>query len=200
MCPKDFWRLEADFINGVWAGNLISMALQFVDLPSADRGVMDRIFIIGNGGSGKTWLAEQLGKKIAAPVFHLDDLHWLRNFIGERPRHERDQLVAAAADGRSWIMEGIYGSILKQVFSRVTTLIWLDVSNDECVSNLLQRGQTAGGTAEQFEELLDYTRGYHLRKNHLNSFDGHQWFFKQYTLQKFRLSSRPEMAAFLATV
>ena len=57
-------------------------------------------------------------------------------------------------------MEGIYGAVLKQVLPRVTTLIWLDLSVDECVSNLLQRGQTGGGTNEQFEELLEYTRGY----------------------------------------
>ncbi len=50
-------------------------------------------------------------------------------------------------------MEGIYGSILKQVFPRVTTLIWLDISDDECVSNLIQRGQTA---AEQRYSLKSY--------------------------------------------
>ncbi|WP_172724422.1 AAA family ATPase [Neorhizobium tomejilense] len=167
---------------------------------SADGQGIDRVFIIGNGGSGKTWLAEQLAEKLGVPVFHLDDLHWLPNFSGERPRHERDQLVAEAADGRSWIIEGLYGSILKQVFSRVTTLIWLDVPDEECISNLVQRGQTGGGTAEQFEELLAYTRGYRLRKNHLNSFDAHQWFFDQHPLPKFRLSSRSEMAAFLGKV
>ncbi|TCU11214.1 AAA family ATPase [Rhizobium sullae] len=159
---------------------------------------MDRIFIVGNGGSGKSWLAEELAAKLRLPLTHLDDLHWLPGFAGERPRHERDQLVAEAADGASWIMEGIYGSILKQVFSRVTTLIWLDVADDECISNLMRRGQTDGGTPEQFEELLEYTRGYRLRKNHLNSFEGHQWFFGQHPNQKYRLSNRSEVTDFLA--
>lgn len=69
---------------------------------------MDRIFIIGNGGSGKTWLADKLGEKLEAPVTHLDNLHWLPNFAGERVRSERDRLVADAADGPYWIIEGIY--------------------------------------------------------------------------------------------
>jgi adenylate kinase family enzyme len=162
--------------------------------------MMDRIFIVGNGGSGKTWLSKQLAERLHAPLIHLDDLHWLPNFAGERPRQERDRLVTEAADGSNWIIEGLYGSILRQVFSRVTTLVWLDVSDDECISNLVQRGQTEGGTQEQFEELLEYTRGYRLRKNHLNSFEGHQWFFEQHPFQKFRLSSRPDIAAFLAEV
>lgn len=160
---------------------------------------MDRIFIMGNGGSGKTWLAGRLADKRCIPAVHLDDLHWMPNFAGERPRHERDRLVAEAAEGSSWVMEGIYGTILKQVFPLITTLIWLDIADDECISNLRQRGQTGGGTEEQFEELLEYTRGYRLRKNHLNSFDAHHWFFEQHPLQKWRLSGRSDVAAFLGT-
>lgn len=161
---------------------------------------MDGIFIVGNGGSGKSWLAGQLAHKLQIPAVHLDDLHWLPNFAGERPRDERDRLVTQAAGNSSWVMEGIYGSILRQVMTRVTTLIWLDVSNDECISNLLQRGQTGGGTVEQFEELLEYTRGYRLRKNHMNSFDAHQRFFEEHPLQKVRLSSRSDVATFLAAI
>ncbi|TCL62700.1 adenylate kinase family enzyme [Rhizobium sp. BK251] len=161
---------------------------------------MDRVFIMGNGGSGKTWLAQQLARRLQLPAFHLDDFHWLPNFVAERPREERDRLVARAADSSSWIMEGIYGSILRQVASRVTMLIWLDFPDDECISSLLQRGQTGGGTEEQFKELLDYTRGYRLRKNHMNSFDAHERFFEEHSLRRLRLCSRLEVAGFLATV
>ncbi|MGP4691849.1 AAA family ATPase [Agrobacterium cavarae] len=157
---------------------------------------MDRIFIVGNGGSGKSWLAKELAARLGFPITHLDDLHWLPGFAGERPRHERDQLVAEAAGNVSWIIEGIYGSILKQVFPRITTLIWLDLADDECISNLVRRGQTDGGTPEQFEELLEYTRGYRLRKNHLNSFEAHHWFYEQYPKEKYRLSSRSEVTDF----
>ncbi|MFK3968594.1 hypothetical protein ACI2KT_34100 [Ensifer adhaerens] len=85
----------------------------------------------------------------------------------------------------------------RTVFPRVTTLIWLDISDEECISNLLQRGQADGGTEEQFEELLEYTRGYRLRKNHLNSFDAHERFFEVHPLHKLKLCSRSEVGAFL---
>jgi adenylate kinase family enzyme len=67
---------------------------------------MDRVFIMGNGGSGKTWLAQQLAQRLRYPVFHLDVFHWLPNVDGERPRDERNRLVAEAAGCNSWIMEG----------------------------------------------------------------------------------------------
>ncbi|MET3600699.1 AAA family ATPase [Martelella mangrovi] len=161
---------------------------------------MNRIFIMGNGGSCKSWLAKQLAAKLGFPITNLDDLHWLPGFVGERPRHERDQLAAKAASCDSWIIEGIYGSVLKQVFSRVTTLIWLDLADDECIPNLVQRGQNDGGTSEQFQQLLEYTRTYRLRKKHLNSFDAHRFFYDQHPKQKFRLSSRTEINDFLVGI
>jgi adenylate kinase family enzyme len=161
---------------------------------------MQRIFITGNGGSGKSWLALRLAETQGLTPVHLDDLHWLANFAGERPRDERTRMVDEIAQRERWIMEGIYGSILKQVFARVTTLVWLDIADDECLANLQQRGQTGGGTPEQFAELLDYTRGYRDRRNHLNSFEAHQWFFEQHPMQKYRLKNRAEMTAFLDDV
>ncbi len=157
---------------------------------------MDRVFVIGNGGSGKTWLTEKLSVELSIPSVHLDDLHWLPNFAGERPRRERDRLVDDAANAPSWIMEGIYGSVLTQVFARVTTLIWLDLSLDECLSNLMDRGQAGGGTDEQFEELLGYTRAYHQRQD-LNSHEGHRRLFAEFGLAKFRLCKRTDTSSFL---
>ena len=161
---------------------------------------MDRIFIMGNGGSGKTWLAQGLARKLKLPAVHLDDLHWMPNLAGERPRDERNRLVAQAAAGDHWVMEGIYGTIIRQALPRVTSLIWLDVPDDECIANIRLRGITGGGTLEQFNELLDYTRGYRLRKNHMNSFDAHRQFFEEHLSKKIKLQNRSEIAAFLAAI
>ncbi|WP_084368126.1 hypothetical protein [Rhizobium sp. RU36D] len=161
---------------------------------------MQRIFVVGNSGSGKTWLANRLAEELCLPAVHLDDLHWLPEFAGERSREERIRLVAEAANDSGWVMEGIYGRILQQVLPRVTTLTWLDLSVDECISNLQNRGQTGGGTDEQFQELLEYARGYPNRQNHLNSFEGHRRLFDSHTREKIKIVSRPDAASFLATV
>ena len=161
---------------------------------------MDRIFIMGNGGSGKSWLARELAQRLKLPTIHLDDLHWMPNFAGERPREERNQLVSKAAAADRWIMEGIYGTIIKQVLPRVTTLIWLNIPDDECVANIRLRGVTGGGSQEQFSELVEYTRGYRHRKNHMNSFDAHNQFFYEHPLHKIELHNRIEVTAFLDAI
>ena len=35
-----------------------------------------KTIIIGNSGSGKTWLAKRLSTIFTAPVVHLDDIFW----------------------------------------------------------------------------------------------------------------------------
>lgn len=63
----------------------------------------------------------------------------------------------------------------------------------------MHRGQTGGGTEEQFDELLAYTRAYNDRQN-LNSYEGHLRLFEDFGLQKFRLFSRSDCTSFVSDV
>ncbi|WP_260687557.1 hypothetical protein [Rhizobium laguerreae] len=49
---------------------------------------------MGNGGSGKTWLARQLAERLHHPAFHLDDFHWMPNL---RADTSRDQISHRAS-------------------------------------------------------------------------------------------------------
>lgn len=60
-----------------------------------------RVIIIGNSGSGKTWLARRLGDVSARHITDLDDVHWLRGAHDtKRPREAAIELAAAASDDR----------------------------------------------------------------------------------------------------
>ena len=52
---------------------------------------------MGNGGSGKSWLAYELARRHEFPVVHLDDLQWMPGFAWERPHEEQNRLVAQPA-------------------------------------------------------------------------------------------------------
>ena len=53
---------------------------------------MNRICIIGGSGTGKTTLADNLGKKLKLPVYHIDGIHHLKNWE-IRDKNERDKMI-----------------------------------------------------------------------------------------------------------
>src|SRR3989338_761313 len=101
----------------------------------------ERTLIIGNGGSGKTWLARKLGERMSLPVFHLDDIHWEPGRSGvarEKARALED--VGRVAAAPSWIIEGVYGWMAQAAIDRARTLIWIDLPVQECIENVTNRG------------------------------------------------------------
>jgi hypothetical protein len=60
------------------------------------------------------------------------------------------------------------------VLGRATTLIWLDLPEDECIANIRHRGGQGGGSQTRFQDLLQWVVEYRIRKNNWNSFDIHK--------------------------
>ncbi len=61
--------------------------------------------IVGGPGSGKTWLADVLGKRLGLPGYSVDDAIWDR-YGHLRPAPEIDDIVCALPMQDSWIIEG----------------------------------------------------------------------------------------------
>jgi adenylate kinase family enzyme len=86
-----------------------------------------RIAIVGPSGSGKTWLAIELSRRLGSRHVELDALHHEPNWesCGADVLRER---VLAATEGRDWIADGTYHSMIGDVvFERADTLLWLDL-------------------------------------------------------------------------
>lgn len=161
----------------------------------------DRVLIMGNGGSGKTWLAGNLAHILGLEVIHLDDMHWEPGHYGvARDRALRDKLVMDAAAGDGWIMEGVYGQLANMVLGRVTALIWLDLPEVECLANVRQRGIQGGGSETHFQDLLNWVAEYRARTNNWNSFDAHQRLFDNFQGSKAHLTNRTAITVYLNSV
>jgi adenylate kinase family enzyme len=67
---------------------------------------LTRTLIIGNSGSGKSWLAERLAGRLQIPWVDLDTLHWLSDEHSiARPRAEALGMARIAADEERWVIE-----------------------------------------------------------------------------------------------
>lgn len=100
-----------------------------------------RIVVVGNSGSGKTWLATSLAASTMVPVIHLDDLFWEPGgFDKKREQVVVMRLVEEYQSGDSWIVEGVFGE-LATIFADVADLfIWLDIDWSTCKTRLERRG------------------------------------------------------------
>jgi adenylate kinase family enzyme len=99
---------------------------------------MRRVLIIGSPGAGKSTFARQLGRRINAPVIHLDKLYWQPGWIEPDPQTWSDTL-ARAVQAESWIMDGHYGSTLDLRLQAADTVILLDFPRSLCLRRVFLR-------------------------------------------------------------
>ena len=88
---------------------------------------MARGVVIGKSCVGKTTFAQALARGLNFPHVELDSLHWQQNWIPMPPEEFR-ALTAEALAKDCWITDGNYGAVRDLVWSRATTVIWLNYS------------------------------------------------------------------------
>ncbi|WP_210263570.1 hypothetical protein [Rhizobium sp. SEMIA 4085] len=97
-------------------------------------------------------------------------------------------------------MEGVYGQLVNMVLDRVTTLIWIDLPEEECVESFKERGIQGGETRTQFDDLLKWVAEYRIRTNNWNSFQVHGRLFAEFSGPKLLLSNRQAVTEFAETL
>ena len=161
-------------------------------------GAARRLLVIGNSGSGKSTLARQLGKAWGLSICDLDLLHW-HDDGSKRDEAEAKTLVATAAAGEAWVIEGVYGWLAAVALARATALIWLDLPWEACQAGLLQRGLRRGMTQADEDALLAWAAAYRTRTTP-SSFMGHERLFHGFSGDKARLRTRAAITTFEACV
>lgn len=159
---------------------------------------LKRVVIMGNSGSGKSWLAARLSELTNLPVTDLDTLNWESEGYG-KARNKADVLndVQAIANQNRWIIEGIYGWIAAPVALYATKVIWLTPDSNECVENIKARGRRNNGSPEEFAALLAWASSYETRTGS-SSYEGHLKVFSKVPPEsRVKITSREDIDHFL---
>jgi adenylate kinase family enzyme len=159
--------------------------------------------IIGNSGSGKSWLAQRLAFVNNAEVIHLDDIYWAPGgFNAKREVAQVEALVREGMAHSSYIAEGVFGALAEKFLAQATVLFWLDLPWSVCEHRLRQRGSESKRhmDREQSEaglsELLTWASTYHERTD-MQSHAAHSKLFERYGGERFRLSSERSVNDYL---
>jgi adenylate kinase family enzyme len=99
---------------------------------------LERVFVIGTSGSGKTRLAKRLAEAVGADHVELDDLYWGPDWSEPEPEVFRADVARRVSEPR-WVMDGNYAASRDVAWSRATHLVWLNYGFPTIFSRMLRR-------------------------------------------------------------
>lgn len=99
---------------------------------------MDRILVVGCGGSGKTHLARQLAGVLDLPLTHLDGVYYDAEWH-VLPQKEFAECQRELVRQNRWVIEGNYASTLPIRLAAADTVLFLDLPAVTCLLGVLQR-------------------------------------------------------------
>ena len=155
-----------------------------------------RIAILGNSGSGKSWLAKELARQTEAPILDLDTIFFEPGKIAV-PRPSATVLADLerfCVNHEAWIIEGCYGDIVAHALRWEPELILLDPGESECLRHCRARPWEPHKYASKTEQdskldfLLAWVSEYYRREGPM-SLSGHRALFDAYSGPK-RLMGR----------
>jgi adenylate kinase family enzyme len=134
---------------------------------------MQRVLVIGSGGSGKTTVARELADVLRLPLVHLDALYWRPGWT-PTPPHEWKEVVARLILEPRWVMDGNYGGTLDMRLKACSAVVFLDLPRHVCLWRVVgrsfrYRGRTrpdvAPGCAERLTwEFVEWVWTYPKRR------------------------------------
>lgn len=158
----------------------------------------NRILIIGNSGSGKSWLAGKLSDQMKIPLFHFDQYFWEPGgFDNRREKEVVFNELRELSLGQNWVMEGVYGELASVVINRVTHFIFLDKSWTECSNGLIARGPESteslnkADVVAKFKGLTEWAEKYWERQGSC-SYMNHKTLFEDVKCKKIRIQRRED--------
>ncbi|WP_123815529.1 topology modulation protein [Myceligenerans xiligouense] len=141
---------------------------------------MQRIAIIGCGGSGKTYLANQLAGVLDLPLTHLDSVYYDTDW-NPLPREEFAEVQRTLVARPRWLVEGNYTETLLIRLAAADTVIFLDLDAVTCLTGVFRR-------------RLRYRGGQHAEDG---VYDRISWSFVRY-IWGYRRTMRPRVHRLLA--
>lgn len=114
-----------------------------------------RIIVIGNNGSGKSYISDKISEITRLPVIHLDMLYWRPNW--EVPSNDEwTSIQKELVEKNEWIIDGNHTTTLELRFASSDLILFLDLNRIKCLISVLKRhSKKRIGSPEYLEYKFD---------------------------------------------
>ena len=99
---------------------------------------INKISLIGGPSTGKSTLAENMGRKLNLPIIHMDGINYDPGWV-QVDKEKRDNIIRKHISEPKWLMEGTYTSTLKERLEKSDLVIFLDYSTATKLKGIFQR-------------------------------------------------------------
>ena len=123
---------------------------------------MNRVSVVGNAGSGKSWLGLRIAQVLGVPFVELDAIHHLSGWQPIDPDEFMTRVANVAATDE-WVIDGNYRPVVVDgpVWQRADTVVWLDLPRRTAVRRttlrtvrrIVRREQLWNGNRERARNL-----------------------------------------------
>lgn len=98
----------------------------------------NKIILVGNGGSGKSYLSKRIAELTGHPLYHLDKEFWQPGWVmmSKEGRIARQHEILS---GDKWIIDGDYGSTMETRFAAADLVIFMDINRITCIISATKR-------------------------------------------------------------
>jgi len=165
---------------------------------------LNKIYIIGPEGCGKSTLAKLLSKKLKAKHYDLDDVYYIRKYNKKRSHESRLKKLNKLVSKKRWILEGIFGGWTEPAFKKADLVIILNLDYPILIKNLLKRsiiGRFKGYEKEKTNfkdtwKVIKHVKLYRIR-DHPKSYTGHMELIKKYKTSFIEIKNKKDLNKFL---
>ena len=164
-------------------------------------------FIIGNGGSGKSYCSRKLAEKLGFPVLHLDHVFFEeKHYKAFKSDEDRKRIIKEwISENQNGIIEGVYEDIVYWFEDYIDILVYLDISWEEAEKGLRNRKYDPKMTdikhhKASLENFISYCKNYYDRDLSGVSKTAHDLLFDDFKGNKLRFFSRKEVNEFTGSV